>query len=150
MCERVWVLRAGCLCPHCVHELNPNPQHHSILRWIFGRQLGLDEMMRAGPHDGTGALIRRAGDQSPLSREATARRRPSASQGNGLTRSLIGRHLDCGPPSLQSCEKRLSAVHASPALMFCHSLLSRDPQPHGNNQASGNNFKPSRVIQLCK
>lgn len=35
-CERVWVLRAGCLCPRaCVHELNRKPQHHSIWRQIF-------------------------------------------------------------------------------------------------------------------
>lgn len=33
----------------------------------FGRQLGLDELMRESPHHETCALIRRGKDQSPLS-----------------------------------------------------------------------------------
>lgn len=43
-------------------EANPNPGCDAVKRWsFFKRQLGLDEVVRMGPHDGirAGAFIRR-------------------------------------------------------------------------------------------
>lgn len=75
---------------------------------VFGRLLGLDEVMRIGPHDGISALRRKGGESTVLSLslcEHTGRRGCLRARKNVLTRNCTCQHLDLGLCSLRNCKK---------------------------------------------
>lgn len=87
----------------CIEALTPKV---TVLgSGAFEKLLGLDEVMRMGPHDGISAFIRRGGNESSLSQthESTERRQPSASQEESPYQEST--MLAAQTSSLQNCDK---------------------------------------------
>ena len=85
---------------------SPNPQCDGVRRGALGRWLGQEYVMRAGPQDGIGVLIKRGRYQNSDPQEHVRTGRwPSANQEEKPTRTQRGQLWDLGSPEPQDSEE---------------------------------------------